>query len=249
MFVLRDHAVARHRLYSPDLRTLPPGGGLLAVVGDEAHHAVKVKRMAEGDAVDLTDAVGMAAQGVIESISKPRGEWTVSVRVTRVEAAPQIIPRVEVWAAPPKGDRLEQMIDQLGQVGAAAYAPLSTMRAVVEPREGKLQRLHRVALESAKQSGRAWAIEVLEGGDLTAALSGATGATVILADASGTPYHRSSAATVRVLVGPEGGWTPDELNNARASGAVVANFGPCVQRIETAAVTAAAIILNTERNP
>lgn len=241
--------MARHRLYSPDLHTLPPGGGLLAVLGDEAHHAVKVKRMAEGDAVDITDAVGTAAEGTIESISKPRGEWSVAVRVTKVASAPRISPRVEVWAAPPKGDRLEQMIDQLGQAGAAAYAPLATSRAVVDPREGKLQRLHRVALESAKQSGRAWAIEVAGGGELAAAIVGSPETTIVLADASGAPYQRSGSAIVRVLVGPEGGWTPDELQHARASGIIVANFGPCVQRIETAAVTAAAIILNTERNP
>ncbi len=241
--------MARHRLYSPDLGTLPPGGGVLVVVGDEAHHAVKVKRMAEGDAVDVTDAAGVAAEGVIESISKPRGAWAIAVRVARVEVAERIVPRVEVWASPPKGDRLEQMIDQLGQAGAAAYAPLATSRTVVEPREGKLQRLHRVALESAKQSGRAWAIQVLEGGDLTRALAEQAGEAVVIADASGVPYRRSGAACVRVLIGPEGGWSGEELERARASGALVANFGPCVQRIETAAVTAAAIILNTERKP
>ncbi|MDX2117501.1 MAG: RsmE family RNA methyltransferase [Planctomycetota bacterium] len=241
--------MARHRLFAAELATLAAaGGGELVIAGDEAHHAVKVKRLEVGDAVGVIDTLGCVGEGVVQAITKPRGVFAISVRVERVAVAPRLVPRIEVWAAAPKGDRLEQMIDQLSQVGAAAYAPLHTARSVVDPREGKLQRLHRVALESAKQSGRAWALEILEGGDLDAACAGGVNAQaqIVLADASGGAYVRTGAAAVRLLIGPEGGWTPEEISRARTGGIPIANFGPCVQRIETAAVSAAAVILNRE---
>jgi len=240
--------MARHRLYSPDLRSLAAQGcGVLTITGDEAHHAVKVKRLEVGDDVGVIDTLGCVGEGVVETITKPRGEFAIGVRVERVEIAPRTAPRVEVWAAPPKGDRLEQMIDQLSQIGAAAYMPLATARGVVDPREGKLARLQRVALESAKQSGRAWAIEIGAGGDVAAACLPGVDTRVVVADVSGARYQRAGANNIRVLVGPEGGWTSEELDAARREGAVLANFGPCVQRIETAAVSAAAVILNLEQ--
>jgi 16S rRNA (uracil1498-N3)-methyltransferase len=60
------------------------------------------------------------------------------------------------------------------------------------------------------------------------------------------PTH---APTIRLLIGPEGGWTPDELRAARDAGARIASFGPHTMRIETAAPVAAAVILHAESGP
>ena len=76
-----------------------------------------------------------------------------------LEPAPK--PRVTVLASAPKGDRLEAMIDGLSQVGASAYAPLASERTIVEPRQGKLDRLTRIAIESMKQCGRAWMLSAM----------------------------------------------------------------------------------------
>jgi len=163
--------------------------------------------------------------------------------VEALQRIPPVEPRLEVWASSPKGPRLESMIDGLSQAGAAAWAPLSTQRTVVEPGAGKLDRMHRLAAEASKQAGRAWDLEILPGGDLAAALAGPA---VVVAHASGGPYRPGGAAMIRLLIGPEGGWTVDELARARAGGASVASFGPHIMRIETAAVVAAAIVLDRE---
>lgn len=234
-----------HRVHHPDLPDTP--GSFLNITGEEAHHAARVKRAGPGDKVELLDGRGRAAFARITDITKDRrtGEWSIQVQVETIRRFEALRPRLEVWASPAKGPRLEDLIDGLSQVGAAAWAPLHTRRTVVDPREGKLERLHRLAAEASKQCARAWHLEILPGGDLAAALAGPP---VILADASGPPYHASGADSLRLLIGPEGGWTPDELARARAGGARVHAFGPHIMRIETAAVVAAGIVLDRERS-
>lgn len=233
-----------HRIFHPELPAGPGPG--LTISGEEAHHAARVKRAEPGDAVQLLDGRGTVADAAITDINKDRrsGEWTLHLTITALRHVPPVAPRLEVWASSPKGARLEAMIDGLSQSGAAAWAPLRTARTVVEPRETKLDRMHRLAAEASKQCGRAWHLEVLEGGDLSQALAGPR---VVVADASGAPHRATGAAAIRLLIGPEGGWTPEELTAARGAGAEIAAFGPHIMRIETAAVVAAGILLNDER--
>lgn len=236
-----------HRIHLP-LRHASPGEQVV-VTGEEAQHAVRVKRVEKGDIVGLFDGAGRIALAHVAGTGKdPRTrEWTLALTLDEVRAEPPPAPRLEVWSAVPKGGRLEDMIDGLSQAGVAAWSPLRSARSVVEPTGQKLDRLSRIVVESAKQCGRAWLMEVGEGGDLAAALA-APG--VIIADAAGAPYRpRAALPAVRVLIGPEGGWTPQELDHARAAGAAVASFGPHVMRIETAAVAAAAIVLDQLRRP
>ncbi len=224
-----------------------PAPGPVTIEGEEAHHAARVKRLGEGDTVELLDGHGSVATALIVGISKPRGEWRLELDITEVHTEPPLAPRVEVYAPAPKGPRLADMVDALSQVGAAAWFPLETARTIAEPRAGRLGRLDRTALEAAKQCGRAWLLEVGAATPLERALVGAPGAAVVVADASGGAYRATGAGTVRLLVGPEGGWTPAELDLARAAGALVHRFGPHILRIETAAPTAAAIVLDHER--
>jgi 16S rRNA (uracil1498-N3)-methyltransferase len=164
-----------------------------------------------------------------------------------VRAAARPSPRLEVLSAAPKGSRLEDMIDGLSQVGADAWMLLETDRAEVDPRPGKLERLRRVAAEASKQSGRPWLLEIGQSVQLAAALGRAgPGRSVVVADVSGEPYSRRGEPEISLLIGPEGGWSPAELAAVRRSSARVCRFGPHTMRIETAAVAAAAILLDAE---
>lgn len=240
----RGEAMTTHRIWYPDA---DPEAPMLAVEGDEARHALRVKRLEVGDTVEVLTGRGHLIRARIERGGKDRRGWSLSLRVESVQHAVAPQPRVELWTAPPKGPRLEQLIDQASQAGAASWSPLHTERAVVEPREARLSRLARVAGESAKQSGRAWVMEIGAGGTLGEALRAPPGMDLVFADASGQPYAPTDAAAVRLLVGPEGGWTPAELALARRGGAQVACFGPHVMRIETAAVAAVAVLMHAHR--
>jgi len=136
------------------------------------------------------------------------------------------------------------MIDQVSQVGAASWTPIATKLGVVDPGASKLDRMERIAVESAKQSGRAHLMALRRKSSLEDVL--ASGGTIVVADGSGGPYERTGADSIVVVVGPEGGLLPEELEAARTAGARVVSLGPHAMRIETAAAVAVAVALAAE---
>lgn len=242
-----------HRVYVEHGVAGMRAGEPLVIEGDEAAHALRVKRVEAGERVVVMDGRGGLAEGVAieppgagqESRRGSRGQ-SLHMFIERVQKVEPVSPRVQVLSATPKGSRVDEMIDQLAQVGVASWSPLATRRGVVDPRETKLARLERIAQETSKQCGRAWTLEIGEQTNFAAALAREG---VIIADASGEPYTPNTTPTVHLLIGPEGGFTPEEIEQARSAGARVCRFGPHIMRIETAAVAAASVILAASRQP
>lgn len=242
-----------HRIYCES--SLPPAGGVgtnVQVGGDEAHHAIRVKRVVAGDRVELRDGRGGVASARVAAThkSKSSGEWELVLAVESVAAVPPREPDIEVCTAAPKGDHLEEMVDQLSQLGANRWRMLECEHGVVEPRTGKLDRLRRRALESMKQSGRAWLMEIGEPISFAAALGPREApdarTLVLVAEAGGGSVIGLFAAPpprrVRLLVGPEAGWSPAERDELRRGLATLVSFAPDVLRIETAAAAGVAAI-------
>lgn len=227
-----------HHVDISDLALPQPPPGSLRVVGEEARHAVRVKRLEPADPISLIDGRGLVGIGSLARVDRePRGgDWTITIDQIRWTRHEPPSPRVEVFSAVPKGDRLEHMIDQLSQVGASAWAPLVCERSTVDPRPGKLARLARAAHESMKQCGRPWTLELLPEHTVEHALEAPH---ALVAQAGGAPPS-PPARDVRVLVGPEGGWSERELELFRSRGVVPIGLGPHVLRVETASVMAAA---------
>lgn len=221
--------------------TPPSPDDLVKVDGAEASHALRVKRLRPGESVQILDGAGTVVRGEVAPESTSR---TLHVRVSSVERLPPPSPTLEVLSAVPKGGRVETMVEMLSQLGVARVRPLLTERSVVDPRPAKLERLRRVAEESAKQCGRAWVMEIAPQLRLQEALDPTNGP-ILIAHATGDtlPNAASRADRLRLLIGPEGGWTPEELNLARDAGATIIRLGRHTMRIETAAVAGAALLL------
>lgn len=218
-------------------------GSMVELTGEEAHHLVRVRRADVGTLAEAVDGRGVRAGLTVVGVAKQGREgWAVRCRVDSKSVEAPLAPRIEIWAAPPKGDRLPQMVEQLSQVGASMYVPLQTERGVAEASDTKLDRLRRITHESLKQCGRAWEMEIGDPSPLDAAFG--TGATVLLAAMEGGTWQPPATppAVVRVLIGPEGGLSTRELDAARRAGAIDFRLGPHVQRTETAAVCAAALL-------
>lgn len=241
------------RLHAVDLRP-----GLLTLDPGQSHHARQVLRLGDGDEVELFDDAGAVARGLIVA---PPGSGVVAVRVETVDpplAGPDVGPALTVAAAVPKGERADWMVEKLSELGCAAFVPLVADRSIVTPKgTGKHDRWVRLATESAKQCRRRGVMRVDAPATLDAVL-----AAVAVADrrvAGGRPrpawFLDTGPAAVPVralllnadppveltlLVGPEGGWTPPEVDrmlNARVTGVALTRT---ILRVETAAVTAAA---------
>jgi len=225
----------RHVVFMPDPEL---HGDTLELTGDEARHAVRVKRLQPGQRVAVID--GRGRRVVTEVVEASR---TLALRVLEDGHVGPAKPRIELYTAVPKGPRAGTLIDLVSQTGADAWVPLETAFGVESVKENRRDRLERVAAEALKQCGRAWLLEIGVTSTLEEACDAPAGTDLVIADASGEAYAPAPGRErVRVLIGPEGGWREDELAGAIASGARACRFGPYVMRIETAAAAAAAVV-------
>lgn len=227
------------RFYCPT----PPIDGHYRLDADEARHLTRVCRKGEGDVVTLFDGRGFATLARIVEVGKDRARLAA-------EGGPladrEAACRVEVATAAPKGDRLDWLIEKAVEVGVERVVPLTTERSVVDPRGSKLERLRRTIVEASKQCGRARLMELAPPEALGEYLARGGGVRLI-ADPAGEPPHAwptiAAGSTVRLIVGPEGGLTEEEVDRARAAGWTPVRFAAAILRVETAAVAGASAIL------
>lgn len=214
----------------------------IEITADEAHHAVKVKRVGADDRVLVLDGQGRTADARVIEITGARARPALRLLLDQVQHAPPTSPRVEVLAALPKGDRLDRMIDQLAQLGVAAFRPLRCERSQRKPDSARPDKLTRIAQEAIKQCRCPWAMQI---GDPIAFTEAIADPDAVLADATGSPWGTQDLARQRVvlLIGPEGGWSDAERQHLDATQTSIRRFGQYVMRLETAACAAAAIVL------
>jgi 16S rRNA (uracil1498-N3)-methyltransferase len=228
-------------------------GDEVTVEGEEAHHAVAVRRLRAEERLVLTDGRGTTVVGTVADTGRRR----LCVRVDRVKTVTEPTPRVTVVQALPKGDRGELAAELLTEVGVATIVPWAAARSVAvwrgERGDRALARWRATARQAAKQARRAWFPEVtgLASTDEVASLVGRTSVAVVLhqgAADSLADVAMPENATVLVVVGPEGGLTDEELDMLRTAGASVVRLGAEVLRTSTAGVAAvAALLARTER--
>lgn len=152
--------------------------------------------------------------------------------------------RLTIWQALLKGDHLEQVIQHATEVGVAAFRLVLTERCVARDLSGRrLERLRTIAREAAEQSERGVVPPVEAPVPLTRV---AWSESVLLFerhDGDGLKRVSQDAPPVGLVIGPEGGFTPDEVRTAVTGGARLAGLGPRILRSETVAVAAAAVVL------
>jgi 16S rRNA (uracil1498-N3)-methyltransferase len=234
----------------------PLGPGPLQLDGAEAHHLAGVRRFRVGDAVVLFNGDGAEYPATVTEVAKRSVVLEISERrSTSVEVGREI----EVAAPLPKGDRTAFLIEKLTEIGVTSFVPLRCERSVIDPGEGKLEKLERAVIEASKQCGRNtlmrieppvdWRDYVPARGDEERYI-----AVPVLderwglsppkthGDLSGFPVGINPTArptaSVRLAVGPEGGFTAAEV--ALAAGWRRVALGPRILRVETAALVLAA---------
>jgi 16S rRNA (uracil1498-N3)-methyltransferase len=196
---------------------------------NDRHHLERVLRVRVGDDVVVSDGGGRWREGKL-------GDAGAVEPTDAVQVAARREPEITIAFAITKGERPELVVQKLTELGADRVVPFTASRSVArwsgDRAIGHVERLRRVARESAMQCRRAWLPEVAE---LTTFEAATTLPAAVLADRDGAPPSLDRAT---VLVGPEGGWTDEE----RACGLGTIGLGDHVLRAETAAIAAVTLL-------
>jgi 16S rRNA (uracil1498-N3)-methyltransferase len=223
-------------------------GPRVVLDGAEGRHAAAVRRIGSGQSVVLTDGAGLAATATVVSAGKDR--LVLDVVALREEERPPLA--VTVVQALPKGDRGEVAVETLTEVGVDRIVPWAAQRSVARWRDDRgahaWERWRSTAREAAKQSRRSWwpQVDPLASTAAVAALAGLATLTLVLDEEAGTQLAGvplPAEGELVLVVGPEGGITPEELAMFVAAGALAVRLGPTVLRTSTAGTVAAAVVL------
>jgi 16S rRNA (uracil1498-N3)-methyltransferase len=230
---------------------LPPAGAAFTLRGEEAHHMLNVVRTRVGEEVSLFDGSGAVACAHLLRGRGSEAELKVlSVRTADVEAPRKLT----IACALPRSTRMDFLVEKCCELGVRRLLPMVTRRSVVDPLarpENHLVRWRRIALEATKQCGRTRLMEITAVLPFESALltHEAEAGRMIASPAPGGAGLAEFAAklqpgqSVTAFVGPEGGFTPEELAAAARAACAAVSMGPRILRVETAAVALAACLL------
>lgn len=220
---------------------------------DQAHQMRRVLRLRPGDRVLALDGLGLQYEVLLEEVSNSRVTGLVA---SKAEAAGEPAARLTLFQSLLKREKFEWVLQKGTEIGVAAFVPVITRRSLVrdveDVRPEKLDRWRRIIKEAAEQSGRgvlpsltapipfeAAAPEALILDRTLIAWTGETQRTVRRAlQGSG------EAAEIALIIGPEGGFEPEEVDEAVSYGALPVTLGRRILRTETAAIVGSALVLH-----
>jgi len=222
--------------------------GQIELAEREAHHARDVLRLVVGAELEVFDAEGGSGAGRISRSDSKK----VVVRVEKVRERAGAGFEWWVAAAVPKGNRGDWMVEKLSELGTGGFVPLITGRSVVSA-EGKnrRQRWERIANEASKQSKRRGVMKIGEVSQVGKFIAEMESVGWYLSLKDGAREMREVVAKMMpdpgiprltLLIGPEGGWTEEEMAMFDQAGLTGVRMGGTILRVETAAVAAAAIV-------
>ena len=226
------------------------GESSIKICGDDAHHLSKVLRLKEDDDVIVCDKNGTDYYCGIESITKDE----VVCRIFKKQISdtePNIC--ITLYQGVPKGDKLETVIQKCVELGCVKIVPVAMKRsvAVIKDKEKKKQRMQKIAYEAAKQCGRAKIPEVSLCMSFKEALADSVSADLkLLAYESETEnslksalFNNKNAKNISLFIGPEGGFSDEEVSLAKADGFKTITLGPRILRTETAPIACVSAIM------
>lgn len=215
---------------------------LLELEGREAHHLLRVLRIQAGERVWLFD--GRGQEVLAEVLAAEREVVQLRVAERRQSSAATTFP-VTIATGVPKGDRFRWLIEKATELGVHRIVPLIAQRSIVDPGQGKLDKLRQTVVEACKQCGRTHLMELTEPLSWNDCLrEEVPGRKVWIAHPGGQPVNWSAfvpADPSLFLIGPEGGFTDKEVADAVEAGAQLMSLGPRILRIETAVVAVATL--------
>lgn len=225
-------------------------GDTIVIGGEEAHHIIDVMRLKLSDAIVAFDSSGREYAGVISGI---KGK-SVSIKILRtIEEPAAAALDITLIQAIPKRSKMDYIVEKAAELGVSSVAPVFTARTIPDwdqdKRSASVKRWRKIALEAAKQCGRRQVPSITEIKDLSDALEAARGSSLALIAALveetvdiRTAVKGFKGGKISVAIGPEGDFTPEEVDAARERGFKAITLGPRVLKSDTAGLAVLAIL-------
>jgi 16S rRNA (uracil1498-N3)-methyltransferase len=218
------------------------------VEGPAAHHLARVVRLREGEEVELSDGRALFRARVAKAGSR-RVEFAIEEEMVASASGPDVTLQIAVF----QFSRLEWALEKATELGVTRVVPVVATRSemhLVKAVPKRLERWKRIAEQAAQQSRRMSAPVIEEAVSFEQAVADRKGTGLVLhpdGDLLGDILASCEQGPIQLLVGPEGGWTDDEVSAALAAGYQQAGMGSLILRCETAAVAALSIISQARR--
>lgn len=234
----------------------PPAQDTITVRGEDARHIARVLRMQPGETLTVCDGLGTDYECVLGQAAPD----AVTARVVRAyPSAGEPGVRVTLYMALPKADKMELIVQKATELGVAEIAPFVSSRCVSRPDAQSLHkkcaRWGKIAAEAAKQCGRGRIPRVRDAVPMAEAVALAAGDALplLLYEAERENSLRAALTggmleSVSVMVGPEGGFAPEEVRAAQDAGLRSISLGPRILRCETAPLAALSAIMYESGN-
>lgn len=212
---------------------------------DEARHLREVLRLKPGDEIYVFDGHGREFRCTVVKAMRETAELRIEAEIEPAKPESQL--QLNLCVALLKGEKFDLVVQKATELGVQRVTPLITRYADIHLRDEsdaakRVARWQRIALEAAKQSGRAFVPEISLPVAF-ASVSNNNGLVVMFSERDGTSLEAIPASeTITALVGSEGGWSEEEIENAKARDFLVITLGGRVLRAETAAITVTALL-------
>jgi 16S rRNA (uracil1498-N3)-methyltransferase len=254
--------MTRRRFYAHPDAFAPDGAGV-RLSAEESRHLRDVLRLRAGDEAFVFDGEGREFACVLLDAGGRGARATLEVRGRAEPQSPESPLDLSLGVALLKGEKFDLVVQKATELGVSRVAPVVSRRADVRLRDerdagARVERWRRLALEAAKQSGRARvpSVETPAGFEDFVSVEACAGeARVLFAERGGMGLREFARglcepgvaegprpSSVKALVGPEGGWESEEVALASARGWAIITLGGRTLRAETAAITAAALL-------
>lgn len=210
---------------------------------EETRHLRDVLRLREGETVQVFDGAGREFLCEIEKIEKRETVLKILREIPPAAQASNL--DLTLAVAILKGEKFDLVVQKAVELGVTRLVPLQTKRADVKLKDGekKAERWRRIALEAAKQSGRAKLMKIETPMDFKECIETAEGTKILFAETGGAYFSTiEKTKKITAVIGSEGGWENSEIEAARKSGFQIVTFGGRILRAETAAIIIAGIL-------
>ncbi|HSD45215.1 MAG TPA: 16S rRNA (uracil(1498)-N(3))-methyltransferase [Pyrinomonadaceae bacterium] len=213
----------------------------ITLTADEARHLREVLRLKPGDGVSVFDGEGKEFRARVAQARRDFAELDLDEEIP--PARPESPLQITLAVALLKGEKFDLVVQKATELGVTKIVPLMTHFADIKLRDEsdaikRVARWQRIALEASKQSGRAVVPEVGVPNPFESALKNPC----LLFSEKGGHGLTEIPNPITAIIGSEGGWSDEELDQARAAGAQIITLGGRILRAETAAITAAALL-------